>query len=79
MLSSMSDEELRLVVKNSHRHEPDPGTFVRAKDGIQADILNPADYPVWAVCHVCGEAIWTQAMFVHTDWEATTYRPPTRD
>ena len=45
-----------------HGHEitPKPGTPRRVRDGEPASLLNPADYPVEAVCIVCGEPIRTE-------------------
>lgn len=63
----MSEEELRLAVKNTHRHEPNPAILI-ARDGATANLLAPMDYPITSQCTICGERIRTRAMFVDTDW-----------
>jgi hypothetical protein len=42
-------------VTGDHEVLPDPGTARRVRDGQPADLLNPAHYPVRAVCRTCGE------------------------
>jgi hypothetical protein len=45
-----------------HGHEitPKPGTARRVRDGEPASLLNPADYPVEAICIACGQPVRTE-------------------
>ena len=54
---------------NGHEIIPEPGTARRVRDGEPASLLNPADYPVGAVCLACGQPIrterWLLAEWLH--------------
>ena len=54
-----------------HEIIPEPGTARRVRDGQPADLRNPTDYPVTAVCKTCGRPIraerWLLAAWYHTD------------
>jgi len=66
----MNEDERLELVKSVHRHEPDVSVLISRK-GVEADLLNPWDYPITSVCTICGEKIRTRAIFVDTDWYAT--------
>lgn len=44
------------LVARFHVAEPSAGT-IRAADGRQGDPFRPGDYPLRAVCRVCGEPV----------------------
>jgi hypothetical protein len=52
----MHGEGGHMTERPGHAAEPEAGTFRRA-DGGEADLFRLADYPVDAVCQVCGAAI----------------------
>jgi hypothetical protein len=59
------------LVMRFHSPEPAVGT-IRTSDGRQADLFNEHDYPVQAVCRVCGEPIRSGSLlrpFAHLDEE----------
>jgi len=43
-----------------HEIIPKPGTARSVRSGEPADLKNPLDYPVQAVCLVCGQPIRTE-------------------
>jgi len=45
-----------MVEEAGHSAEPQAGTF-RTADGRKADLFALKDYPIHAVCQVCGRAI----------------------
>ena len=46
----------------SHAPEPRAGS-IRTDDGRRADLFNVRDYPVQAVCRICGEPIEADSYF----------------
>ena len=56
-----------IIPDSSHPITPKLGTARRGKDGEAADLLNPPDYPIIAICLECGELI--RAENFHADWQ----------
>jgi hypothetical protein len=54
-------------VADDHDPRPEPGTFRRVCDGEPASLLSPYDYPVTAVCSVCGQPIRVERIYL-ADW-----------
>lgn len=55
-----------------HTSEPMAATF-RSEDGREPDLFKTGDYPVWALCRVCGKPIKAQSFllpFRHADPDA---------
>ena len=56
-----------------HEIIPEPGTARRVRDSQPADLTRPSDYPVTAVCKVCGRPIrterWLLAEWRHAETE----------
>lgn len=54
---------------SGHEIIPEPGSARRVRDGQPADLTRPSDYPVTAVCKVCGQSIrcerWLLAEWRH--------------
>jgi hypothetical protein len=55
------------VIPGGHEPVPEPGTFRRVSDGEPASLLTPYDYPVTAVCSVCGQQIRVERIYL-ADW-----------
>jgi hypothetical protein len=55
----------------SHEIIPQRGSARLVRDGEPASLLNPAHYPVEAVCAACGQQVrcdrWLRASWYHTD------------
>ena len=62
------------VVTNGHEITPKPGTARRVRDGEPASLLNPADYPVEAICIVCGQPIRTERYYL-AEWRHIAPEP----
>jgi len=56
-------------IADDHRITPAEGSAHRA-DGRPADLLNPLDYPVTAVCLACGRPIRVERM-MYSEWKHT--------
>jgi hypothetical protein len=58
-------------VTAEHEIIPRPGTVRRVRDGQPANLTRPSDYPVTAICKVCGRRIrcerWLLAEWYHTE------------
>ena len=55
---------------------PKPGTYVREKDGEHVNLLNATDYPIVAVCKMCGGKI-RLAHLMQMDWRHVPVAPAT--
>ena len=54
------------VIPGGHEIVPEPGT-ARRKDGSPADLTRPSDYPVTAICKVCGQRIRCERYYL-AEW-----------
>jgi hypothetical protein len=64
-----------LAGDNAHAATPAGGTYIRERDGKPASLLDEADYPVRAVCKVCGGRI-RLGMLLQWDWAHAPARVP---
>lgn len=55
----MGEEE---ALGSSHVPEPQAGSF-RTSEGRRADLFDVLNYPVLAVCRICGEPIEAESYF----------------
>ena len=53
-----------------HRITPERGTARRVRHGEPADLTRPSDYPVTAVCKVCGQPIRCERYYL-AEWYHT--------
>ncbi len=60
-------------ISDDHRITPRLGSARRVSDGSPADLTSPLDYPVTAICLVCGRAIRCER-YMSSDWEHTEAR-----
>ena len=61
-----------------HPVQPKVGTTVRERDGGDADLMTPADYPVLANCLGCGRPIRIEK-FYSPAWEHVMAVVPVRE
>jgi hypothetical protein len=64
-----------LVVTEQHDITPKPGTVVRESDGQPGSLLAVFDYPLRAVCIVCGQQVRIERKFF-AEWEHVIRRRP---
>jgi hypothetical protein len=62
------------VVTNGHDITPKPGTVRSVRSGEPADLKNPLDYPVEAVCLVSGQPIRTERWLL-AEWRHIAPEP----
>jgi hypothetical protein len=56
------------LVMTDHDITPAPGTIVREADGQPGNLLAVFDYPMLAVCLVCGQPVRIERKFL-CEWE----------
>ena len=57
-----------------HEIIPKPGTVRSVRSGEPADLKNPLDYPVKAVCKTCGQLIRTERWLL-AEWRHIALEP----